>query len=81
MTSVSNLNYIDFNVKKNYEDPKFDVVDHVSISKYQSDFEKGYMSNWSKHVFVIKKVKNTLPWTYVISNLHGEEIVGMFYKI
>ena len=43
MTSVSSLNYIDFNVKKNDEDPKFEVADHVSISKYKSDFEKGCM--------------------------------------
>ena len=29
---------------------------------------------------MIKKVKNTVLWTYIISNLKGEEIVGMFYK-
>ena len=29
---------------------------------------------------MIKKVKNTIPWTYVISNLKGEGIVGRFYK-
>ena len=29
-------------------------------------FAKGYMPNWSEEVFVIKKVKNTVPWTYVI---------------
>ena len=31
-------------------------------------------------MFVIKKVKNTVPWTYDISDLKGEEIVGTFYK-
>ena len=31
-------------------------------------------------VFLIKKVKNTAPWTYVISDLKGEEIVGTFYE-
>ena len=30
--------------------------------------------------FAIKKVKNTVPWTYVVSDLKGEEIVGTFYK-
>ena len=29
---------------------------------------------------MIQKVKNTVPWTYVISDLNGKEIVGMFYK-
>ena len=35
-------------------------------------FGKGYVRNWSEEVFVIKKVKNTVPWTYVISDLKGE---------
>ena len=34
---------------------------------------------WSEEVSVIKKVKNTVPWTYVISDLKGEEIFGTFY--
>ena len=34
----------------------------------------------SEEVFVIKKVKNTLLWTYVISDLNREEIVGTFYE-
>ena len=29
---------------------------------------------------MIKKVKNTVPWTYVITGLKGEEIVGTFYE-
>ena len=33
-----------------------------------------------KKVFVIKKVKNTVPWRYFINGLNGEKIVGMFYK-
>ena len=38
------------------------------------------VSNWSEEVFVIKKVKNTVPWTYIISDLKGEKIVGTFYE-
>ena len=30
--------------------------------------------------FVIRKVKNILPWTYVINDFNGEEIVGTFYE-
>ena len=29
---------------------------------------------------MIKKVKNTVLWTYIINDLKGEEIVGTFYK-
>ena len=38
------------------------------------------MPNWSEEVFVIKKVKNTVPWTYVINDLNGEVITGTFYE-
>ena len=43
-------------------------------------FAKGYAPNWSEEIFVIKKVKNTVPWTYVINDLNGEEIIGSFYE-
>ena len=33
-----------------------------------------------KKFFVIKKVKNTVPWTYVINDLSGEEIIEIFYE-
>ena len=38
------------------------------------------MPNWSEEVFVIKKVKNTVPWTYVVNDLNGEEIIRAFYE-
>ena len=43
--------------------PKCRVGDHVRISKSKNIFAKDYISNWSEEVFVIKKVKNTVPWT------------------
>ena len=64
----------------NDKDPKFKVNDHVRISKYKNILGKGYTSNLSEEVFVIKKVKNTVPWTYVINDLNGEEIIGIFYE-
>ena len=30
------------------------------------------MSNWSEEVFVVSKIKNPVPWTYVINDLNGE---------
>ena len=62
----------------NDKDPKFKIGDIVRISNYENIFTKCYISNWSEEVFVIKKVKNTAPWTYVISDLKGKEIVGAF---
>ena len=67
--------YIDFNKENNKEGPKFKVFDKVRTSKYKSIFAKDYVPNWSKEVFVIKKVKNTVPWRYVVNDLNGEEIV------
>ena len=69
--------YVDSSKKIN---DKFKIGDIVRISKYRNIFAKGYVPNWSEEVFVIKKVKNTLPWTYVISDIKGEEIVGTFYE-
>ena len=38
------------------------------------------MPNWSEEVFVIDKIKNTVPWTHVINDLNGEEVTGTFYE-
>ena len=38
------------------------------------------MPNWSEEGFIISKINNTVPWTYVINDLNGEEIIGTFYK-
>ena len=56
------------------------VDDHVRISKYKNIFVKRYAPNWSEEDFVFSKIKNTVLWTYVISDLNGEEIVGTFYE-
>ena len=77
---VKDNTYIDFGKEVNNNDPKFKVGDHVRISKYKNIFPKGYTPNWSEEVFVIKKIRNTVPWTYVIDDLNGEEITGTFYE-
>ena len=76
---VENNTYINTGKSFYNKDPKFQVGDHVKISKYKNIFAKGYTSNWSEEVFVIKKVKNTVPRTYVINYLNDEEIIGTFY--
>ena len=72
--------YIDFKKEINNKDHKFKGDDYIRISKYKNIFAKRYMSNCSEEISVIKKVKNTVPWTYVINDLNGEEIIGSFYE-
>ena len=75
---VKDNTYINFGKEVNDNNPKFKVGDHVRISKYKKNFAKGYTPNWSEEIFVIKKIKNTVSWTYVIDDLNGEEITGTF---
>ena len=77
---VKDNTYIDSIKEVNDKDPKFKVGDHVKISKYENIFAKGYTPNWSEEDFVIKEVKNTFPWTYVVNDVNGEEIIGTFYE-
>ena len=79
-TDVKDNAYINIGEEVNDKDPKFKVDDHVRISKYKHIFAKGYSPNWCEEIFVIKKIKNTVPWTYVINDLNGEEIIGTFYE-
>ena len=51
-----------FNEKSfNKKDPKFKVGNHVKISKYKNIFAKGNTPNWSEKVFIVNKIKNTVP--------------------
>ena len=77
---VKDNTYINTDKETNDKDPKFKFGDRVRISKHKNIFAKGYTPNWSEEVFIIKKVKNTVPWTYVINDLNGEEIMGHFMK-
>ena len=75
---VKSNTYINSGKETNNKDPKFKVGDNVRISKYKNIFAKNYVPNWSEEDFVIKKVKNNVPWIYVISDLNGGETVGTF---
>ena len=77
---VKDNTYIDFKKEVNDKDPKFKVGDHVRISKYKIIFAKGYTPNCSEEVFVIKKVKNTVPLTYCICDLNGKKMIATFYE-
>ena len=77
---ITNDSYVEYNENLNKKDLKFKIGDHVRISKYKNIFGKWFTANWSEEVFVISKVKNTVPWTYVINGFNSEEITGSFYE-
>ena len=56
---VKDNTYIKLGKESNNKDPKFKIDDHVKISKCKNIFAKGYTTNWSEEVFIIKKVKDT----------------------
>ena len=77
---VKPITYIGSSKEINDQYPKFKVGDIFRISKYKNIFAKGYVPNWPEEVFMIRKFKKTVLWTYVISDLKGKEIVRTFHK-
>ena len=75
---VKDNTYINVGKEDNDEDPKFQVSNHVRISKYKNIFAKGYIPNWFEEIFVIKRIKNTVPCTCVINDLNGEDLLEHF---
>ena len=60
--NINSDSYAEYNEDFNKEDPKFELDNHVRISKYKNIFAKGYTPNWPAEVFVFSKIKNTVPW-------------------
>ena len=58
---VKKDSFAEYNEESNEKDPKFKVGDHVRISKFKNIFAKVYTPNWSEEIFVVKKIKNTVP--------------------
>ena len=63
----------------NEKDSRFNVGDRVRISNFKNIFAKGYTPNWITEIFIINKVNDTVPYTYNLKDLNGEEIIGSFY--
>ena len=61
------------------ERSRFKVGDRVRISKFKNIFAKGYTPNWSREIFIVNKINDTVPYTYNIKDLNDEEIRGSFY--
>ena len=72
--NVTQDSYAEYNEDSNV------TKDFKRISKYKNIFSKGYTQNWSEEVFVVSKIKNTVPWTYVICDLNVEPITGSSYE-
>ena len=68
--------YID---EHNEKRSRFKVGDRVRISKFKNIFAKEYTPNWSREIFIVNKINDTVPYTYNIKDLNGEEIIGSFY--
>ena len=68
--------YID---EDNEKDSRFKVGDRVRISKFNNIFAKGYTPNWSKEIFIVDKINDTIPYTNNLKDLNDEEIIGSFY--
>ena len=77
---VTNDSFAEYNEDSNKKSPKFKVGDHVRISKYKNIFAKGYVPNWSEEIFIDSKIKNTVPWTYVINILMVKRLWEVFMK-
>ena len=77
---VEDDSFAEYNEESNEKDPNFKVGDHVRISKFQNLFAKSYTPKWSEEIFIVEKIKNTVPWTYAICDLNGEKIMGSFYE-
>ena len=58
---VKSNSYAECNVDSNDKDHRFKTGYYVKISIHKNIFAKGYTPNWSEEVFVISKIKNTLP--------------------
>ena len=68
--------YAETNINSNEKDPIFQLDDHVRISKQKNSFAE----DWLENIFVISKIKQKFPWTFVISDLNDKETIGTFQE-
>ena len=76
---VSDDHVMEYVEEANEKSARFKVGDRIRISKFKNIFAKGYTPNLSKEIFVVDKIKNTVPWAYELKDLNGEQIIGSFY--
>lgn len=59
---------------------KFQVGDHVRITKEKHVFQKGYLPNFTEEIFVIDEQVPRSPPVYRLKDLNGDSIAGIFYE-
>ena len=69
--------YIDEHNKKKYA--RYNVGDRVRISKFKNIFAKGYTTNWSREIFTVNEINDTVLYIYNLKDLNDKEIIGSFY--
>ena len=72
----NNRVYLD---KHNKKSARYNVGDRVRISKFKNIFAKGYTPNWSRELFIVNQINDTVPYTCNLKDLNDEEIIGSFY--
>ena len=72
----NNREYIEEHNKKS---ARYNVGDKVRISRFKNIFAKGYTTNWSREIFIVDKINDTVPYTYNLKDLNDREIIGSFY--
>ena len=56
------------------------LLKNLKRLKYKNIFAKAYTPNWSEEIFMIKKLRKTVPWSYVINDLKREELIILNIK-
>ena len=68
--------YID---EHNEESARYNLGDRVRMSNFKNIFGKGYTPDWSREIFIVNKINDTVPYTCNLKDLNEEEIIGSFY--
>ena len=71
-------NYYNYN-KLNKSKIRYQIGDIVRIPKYLSVFTKEMLGKWTRELFKISKINNTIPVTYNLVDLNDEPIEGTYY--
>ena len=71
-TDVKPDSYAEYSVEFNEKDLSFKVGNHVRILRYKSIFAEGYAPNWPEKAFIIRKIKKSVAWNFVISDLNDD---------
>ena len=67
------------NNKRVYIDEHNEKDSRFKVGEFKNIFAKGYTPNWSREIFIVDKINDTVPYTYNVQDLNGGKIIGSFY--